>query len=156
MNRFFFYTIFLSLMSVSLNSFGATLSSTVNRNQVSTNETLTLTVSIDEQVNTSSLDLSELERDFEVLGTSPQSRSSINIVNGRSVQEATTVWTITLVAKRDGRLTIPAFSIGTAKSQAITINVSNAKHSSSSNLPLDVKVSSNRCLLYTSPSPRDS
>ncbi len=135
-------------MSVSLNSFGATLSSTVNRNQVSTNETLTLTVSIDEQVNTSSLDLSELERDFEVLGTSPQSRSSINIVNGRSVQEATTVWTITLVAKRDGRLTIPAFSIGTAKSQAITINVSNAKNSSSSNLPLDVKVSSNRSTVY--------
>ncbi len=148
MNRFFRYTIFLSLMSLSLNSVGATLSSTVNRNQVSTNETLTLTVSIDEQVNTSSLDLSELEKDFEVLGTSPQSRSSINIVNGRSVQEATTVWTITLVAKRDGQLTIPSFNIGAAKSQAITINVSNAKNSRSSNLPLDVKVSSNRGTVY--------
>lgn len=148
MNRFILYTIFLSLMSVSLNSFGATLSSTVNRNQVSTNETLTLTVTIDEQVNTSSLDLRELENDFEVLSTSPQSRSSINIVNGRSVQESTTVWTITLVAKRDGRLTIPAFSIGAAKSQSIGIDVSNAKSSRSSNLPLDVKVSSNRSTVY--------
>jgi len=148
MNRFFRYTIFLNLMSLSLNSFGATLSSSVNRNQVSTNETLTLTVSIDEQVNNSSLNLSELEKDFEVLGTSPQSRNSINFVNGRSVQEATTVWTITLVAKRDGQLTIPAFSIGSAKSQAITINVSNAKNSRSSNQPLDVKVSSNRSTVY--------
>lgn len=136
--------IFLSLISLSINSLAASLSSTVNRNQVSTNETLTLTVTIDEQVDTSSLDLSELERTFEVLGTSPQSRSSINFVNGRSVQEATTVWTITLVAKREGRLVIPAFTIGSAKSQAIAVNVTNAKTSTTSNLPIDVKVSSNR------------
>ncbi len=148
MNRFIRYTILLSLITFSFNSFAATLSSTVNRNQVSTNETLTLTVTIDQQVDTSSLDLSELEVDFEVLSRSPQSRNSINIVNGRSVQESTTVWTITLVAKRDGLLTIPAFNIGAAKSEAITIDVSNAKNTPSSNLPLDVKVSSNRSTVY--------
>jgi len=148
MKRFIRVTIFLSLISLSLNSMAASLVSTVNRNQVSTNETLTLTVTIDEQVDTSSLDLSELERDFEVLGTSPQSRSSINIINGRSVQEATTVWTITLVAKREGKLAIPAFNIGTANSQAIAITVTNAKKSANSTLPLDVSVSANREVIY--------
>jgi len=122
-------------------SHSATLTSTVNRNQISTNETLTLIVSIDEQVDSSDLNLNALQENFDILAASPQSRSSINIINGKSEKNASTVWTITLVAKREGIATIPAFSIGSARSKAISIKVSNsASNANSSTLPLAVSV----------------
>ncbi len=126
----------------------ATLTSTVNRNQISTNETLTLTVSIDEQVDSSALDLSTLQENFEILGTTPQSRSSFNIINGKSQKSASTTWTITLVAKNEGILTIPSFSVNSATSRPITVKVSDASDGKSSNLPLEVWVSTSASEVY--------
>lgn len=125
-----------------------TLSSTVNRNQVSTNETLTLTVAIDEQVDSSLLDLAPLQENFEILSASPQSRSSFNMINGRSEKSASTTWAVTLVAKNEGILTIPSFTIKSAKSKPISIKVSNAKSNSNSNRALDVKVTSSAKEVY--------
>lgn len=126
----------------------ATLSSTVNRNQISTNETLTLTVSFDERINSSALDLTPLKRDFNVLGSSPQNRSSVSVVNGQTTQTSSTVWTITLLPKKEGLLTIPSFSISSAKSTAIVINVSNVTQGSggrsNASLEVMVKASSNK------------
>jgi len=78
----------------------ATLTSKVTRNQVSTNETFTLTVLIDEQVDSSELNLESLEKNFEILSSTPQSRSSFNVINGRSIKSASTKWTITLFSER--------------------------------------------------------
>ena len=142
MTRFLSFTIFTLLLCLSLNSVAATLSSTVNRNTLSTNETLSLRVSIDEQVDTSSLDLTELEKDFEVLGVSPQTRSSLSFGNGPSSQQATTVWSISLIPKRQGKLVIPAFRIGNTSSKAIIVDVNNASQSNGiSNVPLTAKLS---------------
>lgn len=139
---------FYLLVAASSVASAATLSSTVDRNTLSSNETLTLTVSIDEQVDTSRLDLAPLAKDFEVLGSSPQSSSSFSNINGKTTTVASTVWTITLVPKREGALTIPAFSIKGAKSQAITVLVDNSKQTSSSTLPLQAQVKASTDQLY--------
>jgi len=126
-----------------------TLSSSVNRNEIGTNETLTLTVKLDQQVNSSELDLSSLQENFEILSATPKSRSSINIINGSSVKEASTTWTITLVAKTEGVLTIPAFTVRSASSRPITIKVSNSSQGKSSNQPLEVWVSTDVSEVFT-------
>lgn len=147
-----FVTVALALTTLNVAA-AANLTSTVNRNQVSTNETLTLTVSIDQQVDSTELDLSPLQENFEILAATPQTRSSFNMINGQSQQAASTTWTITLVAKNEGILTIPAFSLKSATSKPIPIRVSNsasAGNSASKNsaLPLDVRVSSDAIEVY--------
>lgn len=115
----------------------ATLTSTVDRNQMSANETLTLTVSYDSRVDASLLDYSALAKDFDIIGVTPQSNSSISIVNGRASRVSKTAWSIVLAPKREGQLLIPAFSINTETSETITINVdSSAQSTSGSSQPL--------------------
>lgn len=99
----------------------ATLTSTVNRNTINTNETLTLTVTSDQQVDSSALDLSTLNNDFEILGVVPLNSSSVSDINGQTKRISSTQWTINLAAKREGELQIPAFVINNNRSQAITI-----------------------------------
>ena len=81
-------TVFTTLLTLSLivNSsiaLAATLTSTVNRNSMSTNEVLKLTITMDAKVDTSELDLSALSNDFEILGVAPRNSTSISTVNGR-------------------------------------------------------------------------
>lgn len=140
-------TVLLTLAFSTLSN-AATLSSTVNRNQVSTNETLTLTLAIDQQVNASELDLSALQKNFEILSATPQSRSSFSVINGKSENIVSTTWTITLVAKNEGLLTIPAFKVKSAMSKPISIKVSNTASGKSSSLPLDVWVSTSAKEVY--------
>ena len=147
----------LSLLIIVLVQLGATvnagnLSSTVNRNQISPNETLTLTVSYDEQVDSTQLDLNILEQDFDILGMSPQTSNSVSIVNGQASRQASTVWTITLIAKRSGTLTIPAFSIQQDRSRAISIQATHsaAVPASASELPLTARVSTDRASILPS------
>lgn len=109
----------------------ATLTSTVNRNSMSTDETLRLVVSIDEKVDSSQLDFSGLDNDFEILGVAPRNSSSISTINGKTTRVSTTQWTITLAAKREGDLQIPAFTVNQNSSQAITIKALSAEKFSS-------------------------
>lgn len=113
----------LLLLSISNLVNAATLSSSVDRNPIKINQTLTLTVQFDEQVDSSSLDLSELEQDFEILANSPNTRNSVSIINGQTTRLSTTTWRITLAAKRDGALTIPAFTINGVSSRPINLQV---------------------------------
>ncbi|RBP51286.1 BatD family protein [Arenicella xantha] len=122
----------------------ATLSSTVNRNELGINQTLVLTVIYDDQVDSSAIDVSSLVSDFDVLGVSPQTSSSMTIVNGVTENNSTTRWSITLAPKREGKLQIPSFTIGSAKSQPISISVSDTASTGSTtaaNQPLAVSVS---------------
>ncbi|GHA01480.1 hypothetical protein GCM10008090_08280 [Arenicella chitinivorans] len=120
------------------------LVSTVDRNELTINQTLRLTVTYDNQANTSALDTAKLRSDFDVLGISPQTSSSTTMVNGVTQSSVTTRWSIVLAPKREGQLTIPSFTIGTAKSQPISINVVSAAASQGSDAvtqPLAVSVS---------------
>lgn len=120
------------LMLLCSTAFAAKLSSTVDRNSMSINETLTLKVTLDEQVDSQALDLSGLRSDFEILGVTPRNSTSISTINGKTTRVATTQWTITLSAKREGNLTIPVFSIKQATSNPISIKALNDGNFSSS------------------------
>ena len=117
----------ICLLLLLTNSFvyGATLSSRVDRNPIKINQTLTLTVQLDEQVNSSNLDLTELAKDFEILAMVPGSNNSVSIINGQTTRLSTTTWRITLVAKREGALTIPAFTVNGVSSAPISVQVNN-------------------------------
>lgn len=145
-------TLLLAALVISAinSSWAGTLKSNVNRNQIGVNETLTLMVSYDAQVDSSKLDVSSLEQDFEVFNVRPRSNSSISIVNGKRTQVASTLWTITLVPRKEGRLTIPALSVNGDSSQAISIRVSNTDNgnSASASQPLQAWVSSNNKVAY--------
>lgn len=151
LKKFGFLAILINLVVQLTNSANAgNLSSTVDRNQISPNETLTLTVTYDEQIDSSQLDLNSLEQDFDVLGISPQTSSSVSIVNGQASRQASTIWTITLIAKRAGTLSIPAFSVQQDRSKPISIQASDGAAVPSSALPLTARVSTDRASIYPS------
>jgi hypothetical protein len=64
-------------------------------------------------------DFSPLERDFQIISTSQSSR--LTIVNGRT--SSTKTWTLTVLARRTGRLEIPPIAFGRDRSPAATVEV---------------------------------
>jgi len=116
----------------------ANLVSSVNRNSINSGQIITLSVSYDKQVSGASLNIDSLNRDFDVLSITPQSSSSTSFVNGKVTKEESTVWKITLAAKREGEITIPAFDINGDKSDSIIIKVEDS--SASSNAISDLTV----------------
>ncbi|MCC6202211.1 MAG: protein BatD [Gammaproteobacteria bacterium] len=101
----------------------AELVATVDRNRLAQNETFELTLRLDDRVDAESFGTAQLTgllRDFEVLGP-PQSQQMYQAVNGAVTRQ--TAWTVTLLPKRTGRLTIPAFTIAGASSAPIPIEV---------------------------------
>lgn len=95
------------------------LTASVDRDHIGLQDTFTLTVNADEKTQQAP-DFSALKNDFDILTTSRS--QSIRIINGRT--EATTDWQITLAPKRAGKLLIPSFTIDSAVSDAIEIQVS--------------------------------
>ncbi len=95
----------------------------VDRQQVSLEETLKLTLRYNEQVMFGEPDISQLNANFDVLGNhrSNQYRS----VNGRA--ESWTQWSLTLAPKKEGKLLIPSFSYKGAYSEAIEVTVKKAQ-----------------------------
>jgi hypothetical protein len=111
---------FIGTIVFANSAFAATLfTAKVDRNTLSMQETLTLTLRFHEQVIMGEPDLSELKQNFDILG---QSRNNqYRSVNGQS--ESWTQWKITLAPKREGRLLIPSFPFRKSFTDAIEINV---------------------------------
>jgi hypothetical protein len=134
------FTLFiLSIFSLSGLSLASTLTASVDRDTLSIQETLTLTVTADEQAK-GAPDFSALKNDFDILNS--QRSSSIRIINGNT--ESTTDWQLTLAPKREGKLLIPSFNVDDAVSDAIEINVSqqsNAQSTSDEKVRVLVEVS---------------
>lgn len=91
----------------------------VDRSSISVDETLRLTVRINDTGTYKTPDLSHLANDFQVLGSSQSSRHSL--VNGKST--SVTEWTFSLFPKRDGTLNIPSIKINDARTAPIRIQV---------------------------------
>ena len=91
----------------------------VDRNHLSMDETLRLTIKIDDTGTYSTPTLKVLEQDFDVLGSNQSSRHSI--INGKS--SSVTEWTFTLSPKHEGKLLIPSIKINDAKTAPISITV---------------------------------
>jgi hypothetical protein len=82
-------------------------------------DTVRLTLRSTGNTNTESLDLSPLQKDFEVLGSNTQSQ--YRSVNGRV--QAWVEYQISLRPKRTGELVVPSITIGAESSESIAVNV---------------------------------
>lgn len=92
-----------------------------DRDHVALGETVTLNIEGRDALSTAP-DLSPLQRDFDVLGTSSSSR--VQIVNGSS--HASTQLGIALRPKRAGTLTVPPLRIGNERTRPLTLQVTPA------------------------------
>ena len=107
----------------------ASVQATLDRNDVHLGETVTLNLRIDGTMNANTPDLSALDRDFEVLGTS--TNSSLNIVNGQ--QAAELIIGVALRPKHTGDLQIPSLSVAGGQTQPLTLHVGAPDTSASAN-----------------------
>ncbi|MGM8225851.1 BatD family protein [Cellvibrio sp. ARAG 10.3] len=146
MNRLFFSSLMLRsflcglfiLLAFSASTHADTLSASVDRDTISLQETLTLTLRFYAQTSDSP-DLTLLQKDFDILNT--QQSNQMRVINGD--MESFTDWRIALAPKRVGTLEIPSFTIEGASSDAIPITVesqSRAPQNASSEVFVDVKV----------------
>ncbi|MGI1671266.1 MAG: BatD family protein [Neptuniibacter sp.] len=109
---------FLALLILSAQTY-AVVTSQVDRKSLQQGETFLLVLNITGS-DASSIDLSPLEEDFEVLGRNH--RSNTSIING-DIKRSTKLL-ITLAPKASGTLEVPALTVAGEQSQPITINVS--------------------------------
>ena len=121
-------TIFF-LLSWSALGFTAEFTASVDRTQISKNDTLELTLKLNERAGYDSPNLTALEQDFEVLGTNRSNQ--MTMING--VTESTTQWTVMLFPKSEGTLTIPPLHYENLSTQPINITVSNSSNVSNTN-----------------------
>ena len=122
----YFIALSFSLLSFSVQ---AKLTATVDRTQISENDTLNYSLTLDQQPSGNEPDFSALNKDFSILSKSQS--SSLKIINGRS--SAYTSWRLELSPLRMGALTIPAIAFQGQISQPITIQINSAIQVSSAN-----------------------
>ena len=91
----------------------------LDRNSMHLGETVTLNVEISGDTGAGQPDLSALRGDFDMLGT--QSSSSVNIVNGQTSSKL--LWAVGLQPKRAGKIAIPSFAVGSARTEPLTLDV---------------------------------
>jgi BatD DUF11 like domain len=109
---------------------------TLDRNEVHLGDTVTLNVRIDGITDVNTPDLSALDNDFEVLGTS--ANSTLSIVNGRPAAQM--IIGIALRPKHIGDLQIPALTVAGSQTTPLTLHVDPSDNSASSGNSKDVFV----------------
>lgn len=91
----------------------------IDRSVIAVDDTLTFSIRINKGNIIKGPDLDPLHIDFHVLGNSQSNRHMTR--NGRS--ESWTEWTVSLMPRRKGRLTIPPISVNGETTQAISLYV---------------------------------
>ncbi|NVJ59296.1 MAG: protein BatD [Gammaproteobacteria bacterium] len=125
------YLIYLCLI-FGLSVSHAAVTAVVDRDQVSTNETFTLTIELDEFIS-GSPDLSVLPPSIQELGSSKFQRSST--INGQT--QVQMGWKIQLMIDKEGVYTIPAIPVDKYKTAPIQITVKPASNSYSADEKAD-------------------
>ena len=108
-------------IALAVPAFAAGLSAHVNSGEVAEGDTFQLTLTAKGPAGASP-DLSPLQKDFDILGTSQS--SSIQIINGRQSQSQS--WIVSLSPKSKGTLEIPAINAGSLSSSPVAIKVVDA------------------------------
>lgn len=106
------------LLFFSCTALAADIAVTVDRNPVSINDSFQLVFSSDAEPD-GDPDFSPLEKDFSILNQGKsENYSLINGTSSRSVQ-----WTLTVMAKQSGNLTVPPIAFGNDRSTALQVTV---------------------------------
>lgn len=94
---------------------------------VSSGQPFTLTLTIENPQGGGLPDLTPLNQDFTIVGT--ERSMNYTVFNGEA--HSTSQWTITLLPKRNGKLTIPAIKVGQEKTDETSVDVTEATQNSS-------------------------
>jgi len=141
----FVYSLFILLLTISFQTMASPIAS-IDRSVIAVNDTLTFTIRLNGGGSFRGPDLVPLNQNFHVLGNSQSSRHMIR--NGHS--ESWTEWVITLMPKREGRLTIPAINIDGQITEPISINVQPSVPGSLDNLqPIFLESEVDKSSVYT-------
>ncbi len=116
MKRYFFIFITLIYMSA---TYAEDIHTRLSKNKIDLNESF-LVEFISHKRNREKPDFSPLTKDFDVLSTS--TGLSTTIINGEVSEEVK--WTVTLMAKQEGKFIIPAITFGQNSSLPLNIQVS--------------------------------
>ena len=92
---------------------------TVSNTVVSQNDVFQLTISVDDNVSQSDIDLLPLEQDF--IYSTPTVSSSTSIINGKITKS--TAWQLTLQPRNLGTFIIPSIQVGDLETLPISIQV---------------------------------
>ncbi|WP_191602838.1 BatD family protein [Marinomonas algicola] len=111
-----------ALYLISVNVFSASVISSLNKDSVVENEVVQLSIRTDFPDTGSGPDLTELKRDFEILGKSQNSQFRFNL----GTSQALNFWVINLMPKSVGKIEIPPINVGEHKSEALILEVKNA------------------------------
>lgn len=109
----------LALLLVMVNARAAGVRAYFDHNPVYVGETVTLTIEASGRSSSAGPDLSVLDKDFRVLGTSQG--SEIRIINGQ--RSDTVRWQVTLEPRGAGSYPVPAIAVGGQQTDALTLEV---------------------------------
>lgn len=117
MQKFMQYTLILILLSIQ-SVYAVPISVSVDRNPVNLDESFQI-IFVANKAPDDDPDFAPLDKDFEILGSSQSSNTSI--INGEFSK--TIQWKLNVMAKRAGSLIIPPVAFGKNKSQPLAILV---------------------------------
>jgi BatD DUF11 like domain len=112
----------------------ASVQASLDRNDVHLGETVRLNLRIDGSMNANTPDVSALDNDFEVLGSS--TNSTLTVVNGRPSAEL--MIGIALRPKHIGDLQIPSLTVAGSQTSPLTLHVGPPDSSASTDTHKDV------------------
>jgi hypothetical protein len=115
-------------------TWAASVQASLDRNDVHLGETVTLNLRIDGSMNAGTPDLTALDSDFEVLGSS--SNSSLTVVNGQP--SAALIIGIALRPKHVGDLQIPSLTVAGSQTAPLTLHVGPPDNSAGANARKDI------------------
>jgi hypothetical protein len=98
----------------------ASLTATLDSQQISLDQPVQLTIVSDQKLSAQSLDISALKPDFNIVGQSHSSELS----NQNGVATSKSIILLILMAKREGELTIPALKLGNEQTTPLNLKVS--------------------------------
>jgi hypothetical protein len=116
--------LFSLLLLASAGVLAADIQVKIDRQQIEVNQSFTLQFESSDDVD-GEPDFSPLEKDFRIINQS--SGSNISIINGE--YRKSRHWSLTLIALRDGMLTIPSIQFGNDSSRAYQIEIQPVKAS---------------------------
>lgn len=116
--------------------FAAEFNATVNRYTLEEGESLELRLQINESSLLKKPDYSPLEKDFDIMDVGRSSQ--VQIINGDT--KSSTIWKLTLIPKKTGKIIIPSIRLGKLKTQPVSINVTKASDQSSNILQTQPKI----------------
>ena len=120
------------------------LVASVDRDQLSSGETVELTLESTDVTQFGKPDLTPLDNGFEVRGT----RQVNQLTSLSDDNKATTRWIITLQPKQTGTVTIPALQVGEYHSQPINLTVTQSVASDNELAPVFIEVSLDQPSVY--------